>query len=157
MSPKRKVVVGTIAAVLALVAIGVSVWLVQRPRTPDCATVNEMLNYSQSENDRMRSLIPTNIDNPQKMIDAYQKREARMHQYAAQIHDNELREKAYAVVNLDDRMLDVWRQTILGQSPAKQRSDDSPGSQGFGRTYTDYAAQREKAAEALQAACPVSS
>lgn len=83
----------------------------------------------------------------------YQKREARMHQYANQIHAAELREKADAVVNLDDRMLDVWRKTIPSQPDS---SAANASSQDFERTYTDYATQREKAAEALQSACAVS-
>lgn len=36
-----------------------------RPRS-DCATVNEMIKYSKSENERMRNLIPVGIDDPQK-------------------------------------------------------------------------------------------
>jgi len=114
-----------------------------------------MIKYSKSENDRMRQLIPTGIDDPQKMIDAYQKRQARMHQYADQIHDPGLREKADTVVNLDDRMLEVWRQTIPGQS--QQGWDASSASQDFQRAYTNYAPQRQKAGQALQAACPKSS
>lgn len=105
----------------------------------------------------MRNLIPTSIDDPQKLVAAYQAREARMHRFADQIRDTGLREKTYAVVNLDDRMLDAWLQTIPGQSPTKHSSDDTSASQDFQRAYTDYAAQRQKAGEALQAACPESS
>lgn len=101
----------------------------------------------------MRDLIPTSIDDPQKLVDAYQTREIRLRQYADQIHDPGLREKAYALVNLDDKMLAVWRQTIPGQS--QNGSDDSSAaSQNFQRAYTDYAAQSQKAGRALRSACP---
>jgi hypothetical protein len=49
-------------------------------------------------------------------------------------------------------MLDVWRQTIPGQS--QSGSDSSSASQNFQRAYTDYAAQSQQAGQALQAACP---
>jgi hypothetical protein len=110
---------------LVLVAVGVSVWLVLRPHKSDCAIVHDMLSYSKSENDRMRDLISSSSDDSRKMIAAYQEREARMHHYADQIHDASLREKADAVVDFDDRMLDVWRKTIPGQSP----TNDGPGRQ----------------------------
>lgn len=72
---------------------------------------------------------------------------------ADQIRDPGLREKAYAAVNLDDKMLHVWRQTIPGQS--QNGSDDSSAaSQNFQRAYTDYAAQSRQAGQALQAARP---
>lgn len=143
----------TAALVLALVAAGVVAWLIMRPRKADCATVNEMLSYSQAENERMRNLIPDSADDPQKLITAYQKREARMHDYANQIRAAELREKANAVVDLDDRMLDIWRKTIPSQpnSSAGNASDND-----FERSYADYAKQRGKAAEALQSACAAS-
>lgn len=101
----------------------------------------------------MRNLIPTGIDDPQKLVDAYQTRETRLRQYADQIHDPGLREKAYAVVNLDDRMLAVWRQTIPGQSQ-NGSEDNSAASRDFQRAYIDYAAQSQQAGQALQAACP---
>jgi hypothetical protein len=156
VATRRRLVILT-AALLVLVAVGISVWLVLRPHKSDCAIVHDMLSYSKSENDRMRDLIATSSDDPQKIIAAYQEREARMHQYADQIHDAGLREKADAVVNLDDRMLDVWRKTIPGQSPTNDGSGGSSASQDFQRAYADYAPQRQKAAETLQAACPVSS
>lgn len=106
-----------------------------------------MIAYSKSENQKMRELIPSGVDDPQKLVDAYQARENRMHQYAAQIHDAGLREKADAVVNLDDKMLEVWRHTVPG-------SNDGSTSQDFQRAYTDYARQSEQAGQALQAACP---
>ncbi|MCA2244759.1 hypothetical protein JF781_20580 [Mycobacterium sp. WUMAC-067] len=138
---------------LVLVIAGVSAWLYLRPSPrSDCTTVNDMLKYSRSENARMRDLIPASIDDPQKLVDAYQARETRLRQYADQIHDPGLREKAYALVNLDDKMLAVWRQTIPGQS--QQGSDSSSASQNFQRAYTDYAAQTRQAGQALQAACP---
>ncbi|MGV0159880.1 hypothetical protein ACRU3B_10630 [Mycobacterium colombiense] len=139
---------------LVVVIAGVSVWLYLRPSPhSDCAVVNDMLKYSRSESARMRDLIPTSIDDPQKLVDAYQTRETRLRQYADQIHDPRLREKAYALVNLDDKMLAVWRQTIPGQS--QNGSDDSSAaSQNFQRAYTDYAAQSQQAGQALQAACP---
>lgn len=141
----------TAGLVLAIAAV--SVWLYLRPSPPsDCATVNDMIKYSKSENARMHDLIPTSIDDPQKLVDAYQTRETRLRQYADQIHDPGLREKAYAVVNLDDKMLAVWRQTIPGQS--QNGSDSSSASQDFQRAYTDYAAQSQQAGQALQAACP---
>lgn len=59
--------------------------------------------------------------------------------------------KAYALVNLDDKMLAVWRQTIPGQS---QNGSDDSSSQNFQRAYIDYAAQSQKVGQALQAACP---
>lgn len=100
----------------------------------------------------MRDFIPASIDDPQKLVAAYQTRETRLRQYADQIHDTGLREKAYAVVNLDHAMLDVWRQTIPGES--QNGSDSSSASQNFQRAYTDYAAQSQQAGQALQAACP---
>lgn len=101
----------------------------------------------------MRDLIPTGIDDPQKLVDAYQTRETRLRQYADQINDPGLREKAYALVNLDEKVLAVWRQTIPGQS--QNGSDDSSASrQNFQRAYTDYATQSRQAGQALQAACP---
>jgi hypothetical protein len=157
VATRRRVVILTAASALVLVAVGVSVWLVLRPHKSDCAIVHDMLSYSKSENDRMRGLIATSSDDPQKMIAAYQEREARMHQYADQIHDAGLREKADAVVNLDDRMLDVWRKTIPGQSPTNAGAGGSSASQDFQRAYTDYAPQRQNAAATLQAACPVPS
>ncbi|WP_293039845.1 hypothetical protein [Mycobacterium sp.] len=111
-----------------------------------------MIKYSKSENERMRDLIPASIDDPQKLVDAYQTRETRLRQYADQIRDTGLREKADAVVDLDDKMLDAWRQTIPGQP--QHGSNGSPASQDFQRAYTDYAAQSQKAGQALQAACP---
>lgn len=112
-----------------------------------------MIKYSRSENERMRNLIPASIDDPQKLVNAYQTRETRMRQYADQIHDPGLHEKAYAVVDLDDKMLAVWRQTIPGQSQSGS-DGSSAASQNFQRAYTDYAAQSQKAGQALQAACP---
>lgn len=153
MATRRKVVIAVTAAVLALAVAGIVMWLVVRPQKSDCATVNEMLSYSKAENDRMRNLIPDHTDDPQKLIAAYQKREARMHNYVNRIHAADLREKAKAVVDLDDRMLDVWRKTIPSQTDS---SAGNASHEDFERTYTDYAKQREQAAEALQAACPVS-
>lgn len=135
-------------AAVALTAVGVSAWLYLKPRpTSDCAIVNDMITYSKSENQRMRDLIPNSVDDPQQLVAAYQARETRMHQYAEQIHDPGLREKADAVVALDDKMLQAWRHTIPG-------SDDGSTSQDFQRAYVDYAAQSQKAGQALQAACP---
>lgn len=133
---------------------GVSVWLYLRPGpSSDCAVVNDMLKYSRSESARMRDLIPTSIDDPQKLVDAYQTRETRLRHYADQIRDPGLREKAYALVNLDDKMLAVWRQTIPGQS--QNGSDDSAAaSENFQHAYIDYAAQSQQVGQALQAACP---
>lgn len=111
-----------------------------------------MIAYSKSENARMRDLIPTSIDEPQKLVDAYQTRETRLRQYADQIHNPGLREKAYVVVNLDDKMVRAWRQTIPGQS--QNGSDSSSASRDFEHAYTDYAAQSQQAGQALQAACP---
>ncbi|MBO0884850.1 MAG: hypothetical protein J2P17_31865, partial [Mycobacterium sp.] len=62
------------AAVVLVVVAGISIWLVLRPTQSDCAIVNDMLNYSKSENDRMRELIPVSTDDPQKVVDAYQNR-----------------------------------------------------------------------------------
>lgn len=154
MAIRRRTAITAAAVVLALAAAGGAVWLMMRPQKSDCATVNEMLSYSQAENDRMRNLIPDSVDDPQKMITAYQKREARMHQYANQIHAADLREKANGVVDLDDRMLDVWRKTIPSQPDS---SAGNASDKDFERSYTDYATQRAKAAEALQqSACAVS-
>ncbi|WP_254848351.1 hypothetical protein [Mycobacterium sp. SP-6446] len=111
-----------------------------------------MIKYSKSENERMRDLIPASIDDPQQLVDAYQTREAHLRQYADQIHDAGLREKAYAVVNLDHKMLDEWRKTIPAQS--QNGSGNSSASQDFRRAYADYAAQSQQAGQALQAACP---
>jgi hypothetical protein len=144
----RRTVVISAAGAVVLAAAGVSAWLLLRPRpTSDCAIVHDMINYSQSENQRMRELIPNAVDEPQKLVDAYQARETRMHQYAGQIHDPGLREKADAVVNLDDKMLQAWRHTVPG-------SNDGSTSQDFQRAYTDYAQQSQQAGQALQAACP---
>jgi hypothetical protein len=148
VATRRTVVITAAAAAVVLAAAGVSAWLYLRPRpTSDCAIVNDMIKYSKSENEHMRQLIPNSIDDPQKMIDAYQTREARMHQYAEQIHDPGLRAKADAVVNLDDKMLEAWRHTIPG-------SNDGSTSQDFQRAYADYARQSQAAGQALQAACP---
>lgn len=100
----------------------------------------------------MRDLIPTSMDDPQKLVDAYQTRETRLRRYADQIRDSDLREKAYAVVNLDHKMFDAWRRTIPGQS--QNGSDSSSASQNFQRAYTDYAAQSQQAGWAIQEACP---
>ncbi|RAV05357.1 hypothetical protein DQP57_22740 [Mycobacterium colombiense] len=136
-----------------LVAVGAAVWLYLKPSPPsDCVIVNDMIKYSISENARMRDLIPNSIDDPQKLVDEYQTRETRLRQYADQIHDPALREKAHAVVNLDHQMLDVWRQTIPAQS--QNGSDNSSASQNFQRAYTDYSAQSQQAGQALQSACP---
>lgn len=151
-------VVAAAVAAVALAAVGVSALLYLRPRpASDCAIVNDMIKYSKSENQRMRELIPVSTDDPQKVVDAFQTREKRMHQYADSIRDAGLRQKAYAVVNLDDQMLNVWQKTIPGQSPANAASDGSTPSQDLRRAYAKYAPAREKAAEELQAACPVSS
>lgn len=153
MAPRRTIITAAAAAILVLTIAGVSVWLYLRPSpNSDCAVVNDMLKYSRSESARMRDLIPTSIDDPQKLVDAYQTRETRLRQYADQIHDPGLREKAYALVNLDDKMLAVWRRTIPG--PSQNGSDDSSASQDFQRAYTDYAAQSQQAGQTLQAACP---
>lgn len=112
-----------------------------------------MLDYPQAENDRMRNVIPDTIDDPQKMIAAYQKREARMHQSTDEIRAADLREKARTVVDLDDRMLDICRKTIPSQPDS---SAGNASSEDFERSYTNYATQRQTAAESLQAACPVS-
>lgn len=159
MGTRRAVVTAAAAAALVLLAVGASVWLYLRPRPArDCAIVNDMIKYSKSENERIRNLIPTGVDDPQTLMDAYQTRQTRLRQYADRIHDAGLREKADAVVNLDDKMLDAWRQTIPGQSPQSQRGSDGPdrssAGQDFQRTYTDYAAQSQEAGQALQAACP---
>lgn len=127
MATRHRVVILT-AAALVLVAVGVSVWLVLRPHKSDCAIVHDMLSYSKSENDRMRDLISSSSDDSQKMIAAYQEREARMHHYADQIHDASLREKADAVVDFDDRMLDVWRKTIPAKLPTNDGLDGSSAS-----------------------------
>jgi hypothetical protein len=144
----RRTIILAAASAVIVAAAGVSAWLLLRPRpTPDCAVVGDMIAYSKSENQRMRDLIPAGVDDPQKLVDAYQARENRMHQYAAQIHDEGLREKADAVVNLDDKMLKAWRHTVPG-------SNDGSTSQDFQRAYTDYAQQSQQAGQALQAACP---
>jgi uncharacterized protein involved in exopolysaccharide biosynthesis len=144
----RRAVVVAAAGAVVVVAAGVSAWLFLRPQpTSDCAVVGDMIAYSKSENQRMRDLIPSAVDDPQKLVNAYQIRESRMHQYAQQIHDPGLREKAAAVVNLDDKMLQVWRHTVPG-------SNDGSTSQDFQRAYTDYARQSQQAGQALQAACP---
>jgi carboxylesterase type B len=146
-----------VAAAVALVVVGgTSIWLVLRPKQSDCAVVNDMLDYSKSENDRMRKLIPVSADDPQKVVDAYQNREDRMHHYVDSIRDAGLRQKAYALVNLDDQMLNVWRGTIPDQSPSNAASDSATSSQDLRSAYAKYSPQRQKAAEALQAACPVS-
>lgn len=151
MATKRTVVTAAAAGVLMLVIAGVSVWLYFRPRpTSDCATVNDMLKYSRSESARIRDLIPTSIDDPQKLVAAYQTRETHLRQYADQIHDPGLREKAYALVNLEDKMLAVWRQTIPGQS--QNGSESRSASRNFQRAYTDYAAQSQQIGRALQGA-----
>ncbi len=153
MATRRTVVTAAAVAVMVIVAVGVSLWLYLRLSfRSDCATVNEMIKYSKSENERMRNLIPVSIGDPQKLVDAYQTRETRMRQYADRIHDPGLREKAYAVVRLDDKILDAWRQTIPGQS--QPGSGGGSSSQDFQRAYTDYAAQSQRAGQALQAACP---
>ncbi|WP_231975766.1 hypothetical protein [Mycobacterium sp. E2462] len=142
------------AGVLVLAVAGLSVWLYLRPSPkPDCAVVNDMLKYSRAESARMRDLIPTGVEDPQKLVDAYQTRVIRLRQYADQIHDSGLREKAYAVINLDEGMLAVWRQTISGQLQ-NGSGDSSAASQDFQRAYIGYAAQTHKAGQALQAACP---
>lgn len=153
MAARRTAVATAAAGVVTLIAVGIAIWLCLKPSPrSDCAIVNDMITYSKSENARMRDLIPTSIDDPQKLVDAYQTRETRLRQYADQIHDPGLREKAYTVVNLDDKMLDTWRQTIPGQS--QNGSDSASASQSFQRAYADYAAQSQKAGQALQAACP---
>lgn len=144
------------AAVVLVVVGGISLWLVLRPKQSDCAIVHDMLNYSKSENDRMRQLIPVSTDDPQKVVDAYQNRENRMHHYADSIRDARLRQKADALVNLDDQMLDLWRKTIPGQSLSNAESDSAASSQALRSAYAKYSPQRQKVAEALQAACPVS-
>jgi hypothetical protein len=68
-----------------------------------CATVNDMLSYSKSENDRMHKLIPVCADDP----------------------------------------------------PSNAESDSGTSSQDLRSAYAKYSSQRQKAAEALQAACPV--
>jgi hypothetical protein len=138
-----------------LVAVGAALWLYLRTSPPsDCATVNDMIKFSKAENARIHDLIPTGIEDPQKLVDAYQAREIRLRQYADEIRDPGLREKAYAVVNLDHQMVDLWRQTIPGQS--QNGSDGSSTGQDFKRAYTDYAAQSQQAGQALQAECPTS-
>lgn|GEM_PF-3840568 len=154
MATRRRTAIAAALVVLTLAAAGIAAWLIMRPQKSDCATVNEMLSYSQAENDRMRNLIPDSTDDPQKLIAAYKKREARMHDYANQLHTADLREKANAVVDLDDRMLDVWRKTIPSQPDS---SAGNASDKDFERSYTDYATQREQDAEALQrSACAVS-
>lgn len=140
-------------AVVVVVAGGMSVWWYLRPSArSDCAIVYDMIAYSKSDNARIRELIPASIDDPQKLVDAYQRRQTRLRQYAGHIRDSGLREKAYAVVDLEATVLDAWRRTI----PGRQGSDSSSTSQAFQRAYTDYAAQSQKAGQALQAACPAS-
>lgn len=155
MATRRAVVTAAAAAavVVVLVAVGVSVWLYLRPSPrSDCATVNDMIKYSKSENAGMRDLIPNTIDDPQKLVDAYQIRETRLRQYADQIRDPGLREKAYAVVNIDHEMLAAWRETIPGNP--QHGPDGSSANQDFQHAYTDYAEQSQAAGQALQAACP---
>lgn len=155
MATKRTVIAAVAAAVLVLAIAGVSLWLYLRPSpNSDCATVNDMLKYSRSESARMRDLIPTSIDDPQKLVDAYQTRETHLRQYADQIHDPGLREKAYALVNLDDKILDMWRQTIPGQSQSGS-GNSSAASQNFQHAYMDYAAQSQEIGRTLEAACRV--
>jgi hypothetical protein len=77
----------------------------------------------------MRELLPIGFEDPQKLVDAG------------------LRQKADAVINLDDKMLEAWRHTVPG-------SNDGSTSQDFQRAYTDYARQSQHAGQALQAACP---
>jgi hypothetical protein len=152
---RRIVLVATAAAVV--LAAGVATWVMLRPHNSDCATVHDMLAYSKSENDRMRTLIPASLDDPQKMVDAYQQREARMHHYADQIHDAGLREKADAVISLDDHMLEVWRSAIPGSTPSANHTAGDVASQDLRSAYASYGPQRQQAAETLQAACPSSS
>jgi hypothetical protein len=102
----------------------------------------------------MRKLIPSSLDETQKMVDAFQRREARMHHCVVQIHDAGLRENADAVVNLDDQMLDVWRKTI---PPEKDESDGNTASQDLQSAYAEYAPQRHKTAETMQPVWTVSS
>jgi hypothetical protein len=105
----------------------------------------------------MRKLIPSSLDEPRKMDDAFQRREARMHHCVDQIHDAGLRENADAVVNLDDQMLDVWRKTIPDQSPEKDGSDGNTASKDLRSASAEHAPQRHKVAETMPAACTVSS
>lgn len=94
MATRRTVIIAAATAALVLAIAGVSVWLYLRPSpNSDCAVVNDMLKYSRSESARMRDLIPTSIDDPQKLVDAYQTRETRLRQYADQVHDPGLRER----------------------------------------------------------------
>jgi hypothetical protein len=117
-----------------------------------------MLKYSQSENDRIAALIPHAVNDRHRLLAAYEARSATMHHYADDISNTGLREKADAVVDLDDGVLDAWRQMIRESSPTNPGSDgSSAASRRFLRTYTDSAARRHKAAQELQTACPESS
>ncbi len=146
----------TTAGTAVLSLVGISIWLVVRPKQSDCSIVDGMLSYSKSENDRMRQLIPVSTDDPQKLVDAFQTRENRMHGYADSIRDAGLRQKANALVNLDDQILYVWRKTIPGEPPSKTEQGSATPSQDLRSAYAEYSPKRQKAAEALQAACPVS-
>lgn len=84
----RRTVILAAAGAVVVVTGAAAVWLYLRPQpSSECAIVHDMISYSQSENQRMRELIPSAVDEPQKLVDAYQARETRMRQYASQIHD----------------------------------------------------------------------
>ena len=153
MATKRRPAVASIAATL-LVCLTGGVWIVLGDKASDCRTVNEMLDYSASQNDVLLNLALAHPDDSQQVVAAYKARSQRMVAYANSINDTDLRAKAQADAALDTMLVDLWSHTAAGPGSGDDPAVTHAAEQQFLQTYQSYAAKHDKSARDLQAACP---
>lgn len=129
-------------AVLAVLGVGLSVWLVARQDSPDCAVVAEFLAYTRAQDQRVQQLPPAGRDDPRLLLEVYQHHSKTMHRYVRKVSDTHLRAQLTALAGLDDQMIADWHQGLGHPSPAAA-------------DHADRAARYDNVVRGLQQACPV--
>jgi hypothetical protein len=143
--------------VMVTTAVGAGAWIAIRPAPmrDDCQTAREMLDYSRAESNR---LIATGIDTigvkPQQVVSDYTTWAQQMHNYANELHDPTLHQKATVLATADSDFVELWKRAALNPQPASTDAAPSRSDQALSQQYLQFAEKDSTITRDLLGLCP---
>ncbi|MGW0159619.1 hypothetical protein ACWDUN_09895 [Mycobacterium sp. NPDC003323] len=134
----------------ALISLGIGFWYYAGdPERSDCAVIDEMLEYSESQSEETKDAMSDLLTSPERLIGDYRQRIARLDEFPPRISDQGLRRDAESLNELDSDLIRAW--TITAE-PTNADSDQETSE--FIRAYSLYTAQRGELLHRIETICP---
>lgn len=137
-----------VAALVAALIVGVSIWMTTKRSDSDCTTVHELIEFNHAHNQALTAQSDPN-SRTETSISDYQAWAARLNGYADEIEDPDLKPHARQVADLASRTV-----TIVQQARDDAAQSPGPGPPPWVQEYARANDQFRDEIAALQKACP---